>query len=130
MNDLPESLEQIESMVASARNYVRPSENLRPRILETARAQQSHRLGTRRMFQLAALIVLGVLLTIPAQEHLDSWRRSALSPSAGELEMQAQKYAEQPASARTGPWSKPSKCTPTATNQSLWWFDQTLSRWR
>lgn len=97
MNDLPKSLQRIESVVASAKNYVVPSDNLRPRILEAARARQSQRLSTRRMFQVAALVFLCVLLTIPAQQHLDAWRRTAFSPTAGELEMRAQQYADQPA---------------------------------
>ena len=97
MSDLPNSLEQIESMVASAKNYVVPSDNLRPRILEAARSQQNQRLSARRMYQVAALVVLCVLLTIPAQQRLDAWRRSAFSPTSGELEISAQQYANQPA---------------------------------
>ena len=97
MNDLPKSLKQIESLVASAKNYVVPSDNLRPRILEAARANQSRWLSTRRMLQVAAVIFLCVLLTIPAQQRLDAWRRSTVSPTASELEQRAQQYADQPA---------------------------------
>ncbi len=96
MNDRPESLEQIESMIAAAKDYVTPSENLRPRVLEAARAQQGYRLSLNRLLQIAAAVFLTVILSIPIQQRLDAWRSAALSPSADEFERRAQQLAGQP----------------------------------
>ncbi len=94
--DQPESLEQIEAMIAAAKDYVVPSDYLRPRVLEAARLQQSHTAGSRRLFQVAASVFMCVILTIPAQQRLEAWRESAFSPTASELEVEALQYASKP----------------------------------
>lgn len=95
-SDQPESLEQIEAMIAAAKDYIVPSDYLRPRVLDAARSQQSHMVGRRRLLQVAASVFLCVILTIPAQQRLEAWRQSAFSPSASELEIQALQYASKP----------------------------------
>lgn len=94
--DQPESLEQIEAMIAAAKDYVVPSDYLRPRVLEAARLQQSHTAGSRRLLQVAASVFMCVILTIPAQQRLEAWRESAFSPTANELEVEALQYASKP----------------------------------
>ena len=93
MNNLPESL---ESMIAAAKDYMVPTDNLRPRILEVARMREDQRHNSLRMFQIAALIFLGVIITIPAQQQLEGWRQTAFSPNSSQLELQAQEFASQP----------------------------------
>ncbi len=65
MTDRPENLEwlgDVESLVRSAGNYVRPSEDLRPRVLETARVARKERQAQRWTLHMAACALLcGVL---------------------------------------------------------------------
>lgn len=97
MSKLPDSLRQIELMVASAKDYVAPSDNLRPRVIEAARSRYGFVMNSQRVLQVAAIVMLCVLLTIPLQQRLEDWRNAAFAPSTDEMEMQAQAYAEQPA---------------------------------
>ena len=56
--------EDVEALVRAAGNYVRPSEDLRPRVLETARMEASERKALRRIWQAAlALVLLASLST-------------------------------------------------------------------
>lgn len=96
MNKLPDSLRQIELMVAAAKSYVKPSDNLRPRVMDTVRSRRRIVMNSRRIFQVSVIVMLGVLLTIPVQQRLEAWRKNAAGPSNQELERQAQAYAEQP----------------------------------
>jgi hypothetical protein len=47
----------LESLIRSARDYVRPSDDLRPRVLENARADCFKRQATRHLWQAAALVL-------------------------------------------------------------------------
>jgi len=66
MNDLPfssEPIEEIESLIRAAGNYVQPSEDLRPRVLEAARSQRSQwQAMTIAQCVAAAVVVLGMFL--------------------------------------------------------------------
>ena len=50
--------EDVEALVRAAGGYVRPSEALRPRLLETARAESRERQAQRRIWQLALVVAL------------------------------------------------------------------------
>lgn len=93
----PESLQELEALIAAAGDYVMPADTLRPRVLEAARVRQNHRHSAWRMFQMAGFVFVCLLASIPAQHHLEAWRNSAFSPSADEMELLAQEYADQPA---------------------------------
>ena len=56
-------LDEIESLVRAAQDYVRPSDDLRPRVLETARFERREQHAQRRFWQIAALIVFCGMLT-------------------------------------------------------------------
>jgi len=54
----------IESLIAAAGNYVRPTEDLRPRVLEEVRTDRAERVAQERIWQLAlALLFVGLLLS-------------------------------------------------------------------
>jgi hypothetical protein len=53
-----EPLNDIEALVRSAGNYVQASRDLRPRVLETARAERDEQRMSRRIWQAAVLVVL------------------------------------------------------------------------
>ena len=64
---LYEPIDEIESMVRAARDYVQASEDLRPRVLETARSQ----CGQRCIRQLAVFLVLLATFTVAGSNRLD-----------------------------------------------------------
>ena len=57
--DLPHD---VECLIHAARNYVRPSEDLRPRVIELARAERQERRMQRGLAQMAAIIFLLVTM--------------------------------------------------------------------
>ena len=50
--------DDVEALVRAAGQYVRPSEELRPRLLETARAESRERQAQWRFWQLALAVAL------------------------------------------------------------------------
>lgn len=62
-SDNLESLDEIEALVRSARDYVHASDDLRPRVLESARSARGERRARRWIGQLAAVtLVLGLVV--------------------------------------------------------------------
>jgi hypothetical protein len=54
-----------EALVRAAAGYVRPSENLRPRVLEVARSQRDEKRALRRVWHLALVVlVLGMFTSL------------------------------------------------------------------
>ena len=81
--DLPN---EFESLILAAGHYVRPSEDLRPQVLEQARTAQQERRMQRHLAKLAAVVFLAVtVLTVYRQpasaagNHLFSPGGSAVS---------------------------------------------------
>ena len=57
-------LDDVEAIVLLAGDYVRASEDLRPRVLETARSQHGQRRARRRIWQSAVCVLLiGLFVT-------------------------------------------------------------------
>jgi Tfp pilus assembly protein PilN len=91
-----ESLDQqsewndVEALVRAAGGYVHPSEELRPRVLEAARAESRERRAQRQIWHLAIVIALLGALSTAIVGH---WRAAApysSAPySASLLQMQA-----------------------------------------
>jgi hypothetical protein len=63
LSDTPCPLRDIEALVRAAGDYVQASDDLRPRVLETARAQHGEQRAQRWIGQLAACIVLLALFS-------------------------------------------------------------------
>ena len=61
----------MEALVREAGGYVRPSEELRPRVLETARAEAGEHQAQRRIWQAALAIALLGLLSSAASTRWD-----------------------------------------------------------
>ena len=69
--------DDVESLIRAAGNYVRPSDDLRPRVLETARSESRERQNQRRMWQLALVVaLLGVITTAERAR----WEAAAAAP--------------------------------------------------
>ena len=82
-----EPLNEVEALVRSAGDYVRASGDLRPRVLETARAERSERRAQRRIWQVAILVVLlGMFTTTVRQgQGIFGIERSRAATGAGQL---------------------------------------------
>ena len=62
--DCCEQSDDVESLVRAAGNYLRPSDDLRPRVLESARAESNERWAQRQIWQVALVVaLLGVCST-------------------------------------------------------------------
>lgn len=75
--------DEIEALVRSARDYVRPSDDLRPRVLETAHFERREQRAERRLWQLAAIVFLCGMLTTSIHQQPGAM---ATSPSQTTLE--------------------------------------------
>ncbi len=83
-------LDEVESLIRSAGEYVRASDDLRPRVLENARSQCSERRLRRRFWQSAAVALFCVVLTgslvhrfepaIGAKDHTSAWTSPVFAP--------------------------------------------------
>lgn len=95
-----QSFEQIEAAIRAAGDYIRPSEDLRPRTLDAAREDG----GDRRAEQKLGVLMIAALMLIsvasPAVHYIDALRRQTSTPSASELQHQGLQYASDP---RIGP---------------------------
>jgi hypothetical protein len=79
--DRCEGWDDVEALVRAAGNYVRPSDDLRPRVLETARAECHERWAQQRIWQVALVVaLLGVCST-----SVRSRMEVAASPSGNAL---------------------------------------------
>jgi len=56
--DRSEQWDDVETLVRAAGNYVRPSDDLRPRVLESARAESHERWAQRQIWQVALVVAL------------------------------------------------------------------------
>ena len=72
MTDFPDDFDgcsDIEALVRSARDYVRPSDDLRPRVLENARVMRGERRAQRWIGHLAVCaLALGMFAAITGQQ--------------------------------------------------------------
>jgi hypothetical protein len=94
-------LNDIEAMICGAQDYVRASDDLRPRVLELARVEQRER-------QARGWLSLAALLSLAAMQMLMSLVRAAAGDGAGvegsRLPMQAFSRAESSAPSSDPSW--------------------------
>jgi hypothetical protein len=75
-------LDEVEALVRVAGDYVHASEDLRPRVLEAARARR----GQLRIWQVAVFIVLaGVFVTSVCYRPQAAARKTATTVDAGQI---------------------------------------------
>lgn len=99
--DVHDGLAAVEAAIRAAKNYVVPSENLRPRTLEAAREMVDDRKQVRRFWRFSIGLLLCGALSIPLADRLNAWHQRSRSPSATELEWQALNLAESDSSIGT-----------------------------
>lgn len=62
-----ESFAPVEALIRSAGNYVRPSDDLRPRTLEAARRMRGMRRWNKQILAAAAAVVLLAIFNVPGR---------------------------------------------------------------
>ena len=72
LRDSCDPLSEVEALVLQAGDYVRASDDLRPRVLEIARAQRSECRTQRWLWQAAFSMVLVAILIAPRGQHQDA----------------------------------------------------------
>ena len=83
----------VELLIRAARNYVVPSDNLRPRTLEAARESAADRVGFYKLARLFLILLFCSALSVPALDRLTAWHDKSVSPSASEIQDQASQIA-------------------------------------
>ena len=88
--DFSSPLDEAEALIRSAGDYVRSSDDLRPRVLENARLQCSERHVRRRFWQSAAVVLLCGMITgsllhrtepaIGSKAQTSAWTSPLLAP--------------------------------------------------
>jgi hypothetical protein len=67
-----ESFDEVESLVRMAGDYVQPSRDLRPRVLDAARLENGERRARRRIGRVAVFAALWGLFTIHTVDRLET----------------------------------------------------------
>jgi hypothetical protein len=89
-------MQQIESAIRAAGNYVRPSEDLRPRTLEAAREHCGDRRAEQKLGGFVIAVLLLVMIGSPAIHYMHALRRQSTAPSATEMQDRGLRYAADP----------------------------------
>jgi hypothetical protein len=86
----PSPLDELETLIRSAGDYVRASDDLRPRVLENARSQCCEQRVRRRFWQIAVAALFCVILmgslahrsesAIGAKAHTSAWTSPMFAP--------------------------------------------------
>jgi len=83
----------VELLISAARNYARPTDDLRPRILEVARAQQREHRLQRRLAQMAAAVLLMITAITVYRQPESSDRAGVYLPTVEAMSAEAQHEA-------------------------------------
>ena len=93
MNDYPRGSRQsseIESLIFAAERYVRPSDDLRPRVFETVRLERHERRLQRHLAQMAAVVLLMVTAITVVRQPEVSDRTRAFLPTVKAMSAESQ----------------------------------------
>ncbi|MGI9470050.1 MAG: hypothetical protein ACR2NZ_00870 [Rubripirellula sp.] len=93
--DASNSKRQIESVIRAARNYVRPSDELRPRTLDAARERCGDRRAEQKLGGFATAVLLLLTLATPAIRYADALRSIQWSPTAADVQQRAAEFGSE-----------------------------------
>ena len=88
-------LEALEKTIFAARNYVAPSRDLRPRVLEAAKDAARQKRHIHRLWMCAAAASLLWIVTMPLLSSMSGYGKRLAGPSQSEMEHTAIEYANQ-----------------------------------
>lgn len=84
---------EVEALVAAAGNYVWPSDDLRPRVLEAARERAGQRQTLYRLAAMTVAAALCVMTGVSVSQHLHANAESAAMPRGERLEQLVDAHA-------------------------------------
>jgi len=87
---------EIEDLVRAAGDYVQPSRDLRPRVVEGARLRDKDRRAEGKLAILVVAILVVCIVRHPFYHWLTDYRHQSCIPSATELHQQALQLESQP----------------------------------
>jgi len=82
--------DEIESLILLAGNYVRPSEDLRPQVLELARTERLERRMQRHLARLAAVVFLMITVISTYRETANAAAGQLFSPAMEGVSLEAE----------------------------------------
>ncbi len=94
--------QQLELQIFAARDYVVPTEDLRPRVLESARCWQGFRIRLRRWSLVALICLIGWSFCLPVGRSLSQIRNRLVAPLPQEVHQTALEFSAGDAS--SSPW--------------------------
>lgn len=90
-----DSFDSIESLIRAAGNYVQPTRDLRPRVLEAAREHCDDRRAEQKLGAFAIALLLLASFSSPAIRYVALMRTASAGPSAIEMHRRALAYEAQ-----------------------------------
>ena len=96
MNKLPrshETFDEFESLILAASNYVRPSDDLRPLVLEVARTEQRERRIQRNLARMAAVVFLMVMVISAFRQPANAAAGQLFAPAMEAVSLEAEANA-------------------------------------
>ena len=91
-----QAIQQIESAIRAAGDYVRPSEDLRPRTLEAAHDHCGDRRAEQKLGGFVIAVLLLVMIASPAIHYVSAMRTRSTAPSVTEMQDRGLQYAADP----------------------------------
>ncbi len=85
--------DELESLLLAAGNYVRPSDDLRPRVLELARTERQERRMQRNLARMAAAVFLMVMVISAYRQPANAAASQLFSPAMEAVSLEAEASA-------------------------------------
>lgn len=91
----PDDYRPIVQAIRQAGNYVRPSDDLRPRIIEAAKDQRGQQRVRRTASGMMLAFGLLILVTTPSMKLIADRLERSQAPTSDEMQQQATQYSSQ-----------------------------------
>lgn len=88
-----EPLDEIESLILAAGNFVRPSDDLRPQVLEVARTERQERRMQRNLARMAAVVFLMITVISAYRQPANAAGGQVFSPKMEAVSLDAETSA-------------------------------------
>ena len=88
-----EPLDEIESLILAAGDFVRPSDDLRPQVLEVARTERQERRMQRNLARMAAVVFLMITVISAYRQPANAAGGQLFSPKMEAVSLEAETSA-------------------------------------
>jgi hypothetical protein len=80
-----DGFDDLEATIRAAGSYIVPSDDLRPRVIETARERASERHNFGRLLGCAVTCLILWSVYLPLRDDIDRWRDQWTGPSSAQM---------------------------------------------